>query len=92
MAMYKKMPATRPDDIPSEVEQPLDVPALGRDPIGIRLDHIVKSKLQPRVPVIDAESIGLGPSGIEDREDMGYAPRAMEAELIEPANCYPEGH
>jgi hypothetical protein len=38
--------------------------------------------------VEDAEGLGLGPAGIEKREHVSDARLAMEAELIDPANCH----
>jgi hypothetical protein len=90
--MDEKMLPACPDEVASKIEELLDVPALGRDPFGTRLDYVVKAQLQPMVRVKDAESFGFRPSRIEDREDMGDPPGAMEAELVDPANRYLERH
>ena len=46
----------------------------------------MEAQLEPLVRVEAAEGLRQGPTRIEDRQHMGDASIAMQAELVEPAN------
>jgi hypothetical protein len=52
----------------------------------------VEAQLEAPMRVESAEGLGLGPAGIEDRQDMTDARLTMEPELVDPANRHPERH
>src|SRR5205823_982820 len=75
-----------------EGKQQLDVPPLGCDPPGLRFDHIMEAQPETPIDIEPAQGVRLGPAGVEDRENMRYASRAMALQLIDPANRHLERH
>ena len=90
MAMDQKMLASRFGQVASEGEELLDIEALRHKGAGAGINNVVEAQLEAPMRVESAEGLGLGPAGIEDRQDMGDARLPMEPEFIDPTNCHLE--
>src|SRR5260370_33145831 len=92
MAMDEEMRLLGHPEVARKGEQQLDVPALRRDPAGLRFDHVVKAQPQAPVDVEPAQGFRLRPARVEDRENMRYPSCAMALQLIDPANRHLKRH
>src|SRR5271166_2674584 len=78
--------------VASEGEKLLDIPALGENRAGLRIDHVVEPQLQPLTFLKGAERLGFGPTRIEDRQDMSNPGLAMKPQFLDPAHRHPIRH
>ena len=92
MAMNKEMRALCLGQVAAEGQELLNIQTFRRDATRLGLDYVVKTQLEPPMRVEGAEGLGLGPAGIEDRQDVTDARLAMEPEFVDPANGYLERH
>ena len=88
MAMNKEMRALCLGQVAAEGQELLNIQTFRRDATRLGLDYVVKTQLEPPMRVEGAEGLGLGPARIEKREHVSDARLAIEAELIDPANCH----
>src|SRR5690242_7558974 len=77
MAVDEEVRLLGQDEVAREGKEQLDVPALGGDPPRLRFDHVMEAQPQTPIDIEPAQRIRLGPAGVEDRENMRYASRAM---------------
>ena len=92
MAMDEEVRAPRLGQAASEGQELFDIAAFRRDAARAGVDNVVKAQLEPPMRVEAGEGLGLGPAGIEDRQDMGDARLTMRPEFIDPTNCQLERH
>ncbi len=90
MAMDQQMAAGREVRLAAKGEQPRDIGTGRREPVGPRLDHVVKTQRQPVMRREGRESRGVGPVRVEDRQDMRHPGGAMLVELRYAADRQPE--
>ena len=70
----------------AELDQRLDMLALGRLPAGPWADDVVKAQGEPMVRVVGREASGSGIVRIEDREHVRDLARAVAVELVDAAD------
>lgn len=69
-----------------KAEDFLNVVAPRKHRVRPRLDRIVKAKRRTMVRGVRSEICRLSPVRVQNREDMRYAPGAVMAQLLKPAN------
>ena len=75
-----------PVQLPAELDQLLDMVALGRLPAGPGADDVVEAHGQPVVRIVGGEGTRFGIVGVEDREDVGHLGAAVRIELVQAAD------
>ena len=93
MAMHQQLLLARlRHHLAAEAQQRFDMVRLRHLLAGLRIDRVVEAQLQLRVLAIGAEGFELRMTGIEDRQDMRDARRAVVRQFLNAADREHERH
>jgi len=81
LLMTRELTGVLAHEIAPEAQQRLDIAALREPHPGLLVDDVVKAQLQPLMFAKGAKGVGIGETGIEQRQHMRHTERGVTAKL-----------